>query len=256
MNQTFRDRDRQRRNGNYSAVPRWAAIVGGSALAVYGLTRRSKTGAALATAGGLLAFGGTRISTEPQEIHTESSFTVNVSPEEAFRFWTNFENLPKFMSHLQSVRDLGNGRSEWVARGPMQMRIKWTAQIVDQRENQWIVWRSDADSVLPNTGSVQFRKAPGDRGTEITIVMQYQPPAGPIGKAVAMMFGKDPSQTIYEDLRHFKQLMEAGEIATTVGQPHGPRSLKIRMKQAIYDDYRPKPTQSERPQPQPQEVAS
>ena len=256
MNENFRDRGQQRRNGWSHAVPRWSAIVGGSALAVYGLTRRSKTGAAVAAAGGLLAFGGTRISAEPQDIHAEASFTVNVSPEEAYRFWLNLENLPRFMSHLESVRDLGNGRSEWVARGPLAMPIKWTAQITDRRDNQWIVWRSDPESMLPNSGSVQFRRAPGNRGTEVSAAIQYLPPAGPVGKAVAALFGKDPEHAVREDLRHFKQLLEAGEIATTVGQSHGRRSLFIKAKKAIYTDNRPKPAESVRRQPEAAEVAS
>ncbi len=258
MNEEFRNRGHQGRNGRRIALSRWGAIVGGSALAVYGLSRRSKAGAAVAAAGGLLAYGGSRISSEPKSIHAEASFTVNVPQEEAYRFWLNLENLPRFMSHLESVHDLGNGKSEWVARGPLQMPIKWTAQVVDNREGQWLVWRSEPNSVLPNSGSVQFRRAPGNRGTEVTVAMQYMPPAGPLGKAFAKLFGKDPSQAIYEDLRHFKQLMEAGEIATTVGQPHGRRSAKIRLKKALMTDYRPKPAQSAvRPRSQqPQEVAS
>jgi uncharacterized membrane protein len=242
--------DESRMGNGYHAWPRWGAILGGSALAAFGLSRRSKTGAALAAAGGLLAYGGTRISSEPQELHAEATFTINVSPEEAYRFWSNFENLPRFMSHLESVRVLGDRRSEWTARGPLQMRIKWTAQIVDQRENQWIVWRSDPDSLVPNNGSVQFRKAPGDRGTEVTVALQYAPPAGPIGKAFASMFGKNPQHVVREDLRKFKQLLETGEIATTVGQPHGRRSVMVKAKHAIFTDNRPKPVENVRPQSQ------
>ena len=253
MNQNSRDGSRMR-NGNQ--WPRWGAIVGGSALAVFGASRRSKTGAALAAAGGLLAFGGTRISSFPRDLHAEATFTINVSPEEAYRFWSNFENLPRFMSHLESVRVLGDRRSEWTMRGPLQMRAKWTAQIVDQRENQWIVWRSDPDSTVPNNGSVQFRKAPGNRGTEVTVAIQYAPPAGPIGKAIASIFGKNPQHVVREDLRHFKQLVEAGEIATTVGQPHGRRSAFVKAKHALYTDNRPKPVQNVAAQHRPEEVVA
>lgn len=242
------------RNGNQ--WPRWGAIVGGSALAVFGATRRSKTGAALAAAGGLLAYGGSRISSSPRDLHAEATFTINVSPEEAYRFWSNFENLPRFMSHLESVRVLGDRRSEWTMRGPLQMRVKWTAQIVDQRENQWIVWRSDPESTVPNNGSVQFRKAPGNRGTEVTVAIQYAPPAGPIGKALASIFGKNPQHVVREDLRHFKQLLEAGEIATTVGQPHGRRSAFVKAKHALYTDNRPKPIQKVASQRRPEEVVA
>lgn len=256
MNNYLRDESRMR-SGNH-VWPRWGAIVGGSALAVYGISRRSKTGTALAAAGGLLAFGGSRISSEPQELHAEASFTVNVSPEEAYRFWHNFENLPRFMSHLESVRVLGDRRSQWTVTGPLQTPINWTAEILDERENQRIVWRSEPNSLVPNNGSVQFRRAPGNRGTEVTVVMQYTPPAGPVGKAFAALFGKHPSHVVREDLRHFKQLLETGEIPTTVGQPHGRRSAFVQAKHAILQDKRPKPIQKMRPQPerQPQEVVA
>src|SRR3954471_21172448 len=250
--------DESRMGNGYHAWPRWGAILGGSALAAFGLSRRSKTGAALAAAGGLLAYGGTRISSEPQELHAEATFTINVSPEEAYRFWHNFENLPRFMSHLESVRVLGDRRSEWTARGPLQMRIKWNAQIVDERENQWIVWRSEPNSLVPNEGSVQFRRAPGDRGTEVTVAIQYGLPAGPVGKAIASIFGKNPQHVVREDLRHFKQLLETGEIATTVGQPHGTRTAFVKAKHAILRDNRPKPAHGVQPsrQRQPEEVVA
>ena len=231
-----------KRNG--TNWPRWGALLGGSALAIYGVSRWSKSGAAMAAAGGLLVYGGSRLSSQPQDIHAESSFTVNVPPEEAYRFWMNLENLPRFMSHLLSVTKLDDRRSEWVARGPMQLRIKWTSEITDRRENEWIVWRSEPNIAFQNSGSVQFRRAPGNRGTEVTAALQYSIPAGPVGKAFAMLFGKDPSQAIYEDLRHFKQLIEAGEIATIVGQPHGRRSKVVRLGHALYPDVRPRPVQS------------
>ncbi len=223
----------------------------------------------MAAAGGLLAFTGTRISSNPQEVHAEASFTVNVTPEAAYQFWSDFENLPRFMSHLESVKVLDDRQSEWVARGPLNSPIHWKAEILDRRENQWIVWRSDPNSGFANSGSVQFRPAPGNRGTEVTVAISYMPPAGQIGKAFAKLFGKDPAQTIFEDLRHFKQLLETGEIATTVGQPHGRRSVFVKAKNAMYDDHRPKPAQSDvrkdvapgndahsQSQSQPQEVAS
>jgi uncharacterized membrane protein len=254
MNHNLRDESRLR-NGNH-AWPRWGAIVGGSALAAIGLSRRSKAGAAMAAAGGLLAYGGTKISSTPTQLHAEASFTINVSPEKAYEFWRNFENLPRFMSHLESVRMLGDRRSEWTARGPLQMRIRWTAEIVDERENQWIVWRSEPNSLVPNNGSVQFRSAPGNRGTEVTVALQYAPPAGPISKAFASIFGKNPEHMVREDLRHFKQLLEAGEIATTVGQPHGRRTALIKAKHAIMQDNRPKPQQNVRTQHEREEVVA
>src|SRR3954452_8488938 len=106
MNNHMLDRSQTRGSGKGIAWQRWGALLGGGALAIYGITRRSKSGAALAAAGGLLVYGGSRLSGGPAAIHAESSFSVNVSPAEAYQFWLNFENLPRFMSHLQSVRKL------------------------------------------------------------------------------------------------------------------------------------------------------
>ena len=90
------------------AVQRWGALIGGSALAIYGLTRRSVSGIAMAGAGGALAYMGATASAEPQEIFARSSVQLNCSPAEAYQFWHDFENLPLFMRRIESVSSLGN----------------------------------------------------------------------------------------------------------------------------------------------------
>jgi hypothetical protein len=107
-----------------------------------------------------------------------------------------------------------------------------------------------------NSGSVQFRPAPGNRGTEVTVALEFRPLAGPVGKALAAIFGKNPSHIVREDLRHFKQLLEAGEIATTIGQPHGHRSAIIKAKHAMMRFHRPKPTEGTGRQPRSEEVVA
>ncbi|MCI0348512.1 MAG: SRPBCC family protein [Acidobacteriales bacterium] len=236
----------ERDGGNLSkaiVVGRWGTVISGSALALLGLTRRSKTGLALAAAGGLLAYKAAR-GKQPKESFAESSFAINCTPEEAYRFWHNFENLPLFMRHLESVKIVDNKRSEWTAIGPLGVRLRWTAEIVEEAEPQWIVWRSLEGSDIEHIGSVQFRKAPGDRGTIVVAVMEYNPPAGAVGKTLAAILGKDPEFTLREDLRRFKQLMEAKEIPTIEGQPHGPRSAVAKALHAAYPEKR-KPTEFE-----------
>lgn len=232
--------------GNLSkavVLQRWGTVIGGSALALLGITRRSKTGLALATAGGLLAYRAAR-GTEAREFYAESSFAINCAPEEAYRFWRNFKNLPLFMRHLDSVKEIDNRRSVWTALGPLGVRLRWTAEITDEAPNQWIVWRTLPGSDLEHIGSVQFRRAPGDRGTIVMAVMEYNPPAGAVGKALASIVGKDPEFTLREDLRRFKHLLEAGEIPTTEGQTHGPRSALVRTLHKAYPEKR-KPTEFE-----------
>ena len=212
------------------ALQRWGMVIGGSALALYAIARK-RPAIAMAAAGGLIAYKGARMGTH--SYRARASFAMNCSPEEAYRMWRNFENLPLFMRHLQSVQTDENGRSEWTAVGPMNTRVEWRAEITEERENELIAWQSTEDSELPNRGRVRFRRAPGNRGIIVTAEMQYEPPAGALGKAVAFMMGKDPEFTIREDLRRFKALMEAREIPTTEGQPHGPRSAKTAALHAL-----------------------
>ena len=225
-------------------VLRWGSMLGGGALALFGLSRRSKPGFALAAAGGLLAYRGATLEEADHEWYVETSFAINCSPAQAFQFWRDFENLPKFMRNLESVKVLSDGRSEWTALGRMGMNIRWTAEIVDQRENEWIVWRSLEGSDIDCRGSVHFRTAVGDRGTIVTASMQCRLVAGALGKAVALAFGKDPEFMMREDLRRFKALMEAGEIPNVEGQTHGPRSRLDKAIHAAYPEKR-KPAEFE-----------
>src|SRR5438105_6293165 len=117
---------------------RWGSVVGGGALALLGLTRRSKSGFALAAAGGLLAYRGATLETAEQEFHAESSFAINCSPQEAYQFWRNFENLPRFMRNLESVKVIDDRHSEWRVSGRFGTSIHWTAEIVEERENEWV----------------------------------------------------------------------------------------------------------------------
>src|SRR5437763_11680953 len=225
-------------------VARWSAIIGGGAMAVLGLSRKSGVGIAVAAAGGLLAYRGATLDPHAEEVLVESSFAINCSPEQAYQFWRNFENLPRFMRNLESVRVTDDRHSEWNAMGRFGIRIHWSAEIVDEKENEWIVWRSLRGSDMDCRGSVHFRPAAAGRGTIVTAAMQYSPPAGAVGKALATMVGKDPEFMLREDLRRFKALMEAGEVPNIEGQTHGPRSALGKAIEATYPEKR-KPAEFE-----------
>lgn len=215
---------------------RWGALAAGSALAILGLTRRSKTGLALAVGGGLLAVAGSRLNTLPSHLVASSTMQINCSPQQAFELWRNFENLPLFMHHLDSVSVLGDRRSRWVAAGPLGSRIHWDAEIVAERPGELISWRSLPGSDIDVDGYVEFRQAPGNRGTFVSANVIYSPPAGTIGGAIARLLGKDPSFLLRQDLRRLKALIEAGEIPTVEGQSHGPRSRVVAAARAFDPD--------------------
>ncbi|PYY23806.1 MAG: cyclase [Acidobacteria bacterium] len=223
---------------------RWSAILGGGAMALLGLSRRSKTGLAVAAAGGIIAYGGVALDWNAQGVLVESSFALNCTPEKAYQFWRNFENLPRFMRNLESVTVIDNRHSEWSVMGRFGKSVRWTAEIVDERKNEWIVWHSLPGSDLDLRGSTHFRSAPGNRGTLITASIQYGSPAGASVRAIARILGKDPEFMMREDLRRFKALIEAGEVPTIDGQTHGPRSVLVKTIQEAYPERR-KPSEFE-----------
>ena len=150
-------------------------------------------------------------------VRVEKSTTINRSIEEVYAFWRDFQNFPKFMRHLESVELLGDKRSRWRAKAPAGMTVEWEAETLQDRENEWIAWRSLPGSQIENSGSVRFQRAPGARGTEVRVQLDYQPPAGTLGRGIAWLFGEEPEQQVKDDLHRFKQLLETGEIPLSEG---------------------------------------
>jgi uncharacterized membrane protein len=159
----------------------------------------------------------------------EKSIALNREPQECYAMWRNFENLPRFMRHLDSVQLTGENRSHWVAKAPAGTRVEWDAEVTHDEPNALIAWRSLDGADVENAGAVRFLAHPSGRGTIVSVKMQYKPPAGAIGATVAKIFGEEPQMQVREDLRRFKQMMETGEIATTEGQPAGRRGALYRM---------------------------
>jgi len=228
---------------NVGDAERIVSGVSGGLLVLLGLSRKSLPGLALAGVGGALLYRGAsghcaileqfgidhahgEGSAKPSEyfhrsLHVEQAMTINKSAEELYRFWHNFENLPRFMYYLESVKVIDERRSHWVVKGPAGTRPEWDAEIINDEPNSLIAWRSVGSTHVDNSGSVRFVEAPAGRGTEVRIVVDYIPPAGRLGAAIAKLLGRDAKGEIQEDLRRFKRLMETGEVPTTVGQPRG-----------------------------------
>ena len=221
-------------------------LVAGAALTIFGLRRRSAGGLGLAVAGGALVQRGAsgrwpgsgavrrRFRNPPgrsvsvpygEGVRAERSIRVKRSPAELYRFWRNFENLPRFMEHVESVRITAPGRSHWVLRGPLGQRVEWDALVHNERVDRWIAWRSLPGSDLDHAGSVHFEPLPGGR-TEVRVELEYRPPAGKRGAAVAKLLGEEPDRQSAEDLRRFTRLVESramsrGLEASHAGIPQG-----------------------------------
>jgi uncharacterized membrane protein len=224
---------------NVGDVERWGSMAAGMALAVYGLSRRKPIGLALAVMGGLLVRRGAtghclvyetldlnsastsddtrRVLGGPGGSHVDEAITIDRPASELYAFWRRLENLPRFMRHLESVERISDSRSRWRARVPWGTGghergiVEWHAEIINDIPNELIAWRSRDGSDVVSAGSVHFEQPGVDRGTRIRVRLQYSPPGGKIGTAVAKLLGRDAATEIREDLQHFKQLLETGE---------------------------------------------
>ena len=153
-------------------------------------------------------------------VQVSKTIIVNRSPEEVYRFWRDFENFPRFMTNLQSVRVIGERHTRWEASGPGGVKFAWEAETIDDQPNSRIAWRSVEGSGIQNSGSVTFQRAPGGRGTLVRVQVEYDPPGGGVGASIAKLFWKEPGQQIETDLRRFKQVIETGEIVNSDASIH------------------------------------
>jgi uncharacterized membrane protein len=206
----------------------WSRVAGdlmdlsllGVAFTERGSDRARVEGAAAAVGGVMIAdvICALQHSRDTAPIRVEKVIAIDRAPEELYRFWRQFDNLPRFMRNLESVRVVGQNRSHWIAKGPAGSRIEWEAEIVDDRPNEMISWRSLPGADIDNSGSVRFERAPGGRGTFVRVKMQYDPPGGLFGATVAKLLGDDPETLVQRDLYRFKQVIETGQVTTTEGQ--------------------------------------
>jgi uncharacterized membrane protein len=231
---------------NVGGAERAVSAVAGGALVAFGLKQGGAVGTLAAILGGGLLFRGTtghchaydamgidtahagegskrspfNRSLFSGRIHVNKAVTINKSPEELYNFWRNFENLPIFMKHLESVQ-VGEGtRSHWKAKAPLGTSVEWDAEMTSDVPNERIGWQSVKGSDIANSGVVEFRPTT-NRGTEVKVTMIYEAPGGKLGEWIAWLFGEEPSFQVKEDLRRFKQLMETGMIISTEGQTSG-----------------------------------
>lgn len=226
------------RRVNVGPLERGVSLAAALGLLSYVVLRRPRLSIPLALEAGYLAYRGAtghcvfyqmmdikRVNENGRGgIQVERAITINRPRDQLFRIWRNFENLPRFMKHLKSVRmdpDSEGLRSHWVAIGPLGREIEWDSEVTEDLENRYLAWKSLPGSTVESSGSVGFSDAPGGRGTVVTVKMQYNPPAGSMGAAFAKVFGEEPSLQVRDDLRHLKQIMETGEIASVEGQPSG-----------------------------------
>ena len=224
---------------NVGEPERWLSVIAGSAIAAYGLKMRSIPGLVVAGVGGVLVWRGATghcpvfeamgLSSVKDDdarqvsvpygrgIRVEESVTIDAAPERVYAFWRNFENLPQFMHNVESVKKIDETRSHWVVRGPAGTKIEWDAEIINEIPNELIGWRTVNCPEVDNAGSVHFEPARnGRRGTELRVILRYDPPAGVVGATLSRLLGEDPALQVEEDLLRLKMLLETGRVSAPV----------------------------------------
>lgn len=240
-------------NKNMGHAERWLSVLGGSALAVLAANRRGASGVAMALVGAELirrgatghclvydALGVTTASDgtaqgphrvgpgspaatvhASRSVKLERSVTVNRPAAELYEFWKDPRNLPRFMELVESVEPIDDRHARWTAGERMGKPLTWVAEIINDIPNELIAWKSEPNADVANAGSVHFRPAAGGRGTEVKLVVDYEPRGGQAGHLLAKLFGREPDTVMREDLRRFKRLMETGGAPTVDGQSRG-----------------------------------
>jgi len=221
---------------NLSRPERIVSILGGAALAIYGISRRDWPGLSLAVVGGGLAFRGITghcsvydaldVSTasdsrDPKGVHVEESIVIDKSAEELYGFWRDFENHALISDYLDSVKITGDRTSHWTARGPGDRILEWDAEVINDRPNELIAWQTLPGGDIEHAGSVLFIPVKDGSGTEVHVTMQYYPPAGRIGAGIAMLLHREPSIQTADTLKRLKRLMETGSLFATKDRSHG-----------------------------------
>ncbi len=218
---------------NVGEVERYGSLFAGGLLLVNGIGRGKLSGLLLTGLGAALVYRGytghcslydqlgmnTRSSGKALGVQArkgfrfERSLTIQRPAQELFAYWRNLSNLPRFMRHLESVTEMGGGRSSWVARGPMGLKIQWEAEVHNEDPGRLIAWRSLPGGQVDTAGSVHFEERA--RGTEVRVSLKYNPPGGKLGANLAWLMGDSVEQEVTSDLERFKKAMESGELVSS-----------------------------------------
>lgn len=238
--QEYVDSWRTRSRVNVGSIERGASVLGGVLLALNGLKRRSIGGLIEALVGGGLIYRGTTghcsmysalqmntaaRSAFPAAIRVQRSIRVNRDPQSVYAQWRRLENLPEFMDTIESVTVLDERRSRWVAKGPIGTYLEWESEIVEDVPGHHIAWRSVEGAPFKNSGAVGFVSQDGGRSTEVKVSVQYEPPGGYLGEALARLLGQDAKRQLERDLSRFKQMVESGRLVAPSVQPASGASM-------------------------------
>lgn len=145
-----------------------------------------------------------------EAVRVRKAISIQAPVDEVYTLWSNFENFPRFMTNVEEIRDMGQGRSHWVVKGPAGSKIEFDAEVTEKVPNKVVAWKTLPDSAVTHHGQVRFKEV--QDSTQVNVNMAYTPPAGVAGHVVAKLFGKDPKSEMDADLMRMKSLLEEGKI--------------------------------------------
>ncbi len=175
-------------------------------------------------------------------VQEQSTVTINKPADELYALWQDVEKAPTYMESIRSVTRTGNASSHWVMDLPQHQTLEWDAEWTVQEHGRKLAWHTIGEPVVPAAGQILFEPAVSGRGTVVRVNQEFLLPGGRLAAALGGLFSRTPGGYVRENLRHFKQLAEAGEIATTRGQSHGTRSSGARLQQTVTGDREQQPT--------------
>jgi len=220
---------------NVGEAERVLSVVAGAGMVAWGVRHGGVAGMVAGVAGAALAVRGVTgycpvyasIGANGDERHfaqehgwstaasTVQRVTINKPRSEIYRFWRNFQNLPRFMENIERIDVHSNDRSHWVVKAPAGSRVEWDAIVTEDRPDERIAWESGENADVRNAGWVEFHEAPG--GTEVRALIAYEPPGGELGRMLAKLWEREPSQQAHMDLHRLKQVLETGEARRDTG---------------------------------------
>jgi len=214
---------------NVGETERIASAIVGGALTIWGLSRLSLGGLLVAGVGAALGYravtghcpvyeklgidaGGAHRNVGNLGVKIDESIVVNAPPQRVYEIWRNLENLRRLLSHVDRVEILDRTRSRWTVKGPAGTRISWEAELINDKPGEVIAWRTIDSNLVDHAGSVTFEPV-GERQTRVRVSLQYDPPGGRFGHAVATLVSADAGSQIAHDLAEFKRALEEGRLA-------------------------------------------
>ncbi len=229
---------------NVGMIERWVSAIGGGALLAYGIARFDWPGAVFGLFGGGLlyrgvtghsfAYQGLNINTAQRRrgetvteipgkkgFRVQRSLTIQRSPEELYEFWYDIEKAPLYMQNIDTVTKTGERTSHWAAQTASGHTVEWNAELLEDLPGRGIAWHVHGNPTTANAGKIHFEATPDGHGSIVTLTLDYYSPQGPFWSNLSKRFSMIDDHETLETLRCFKEVMEAGEVATVKGQPTG-----------------------------------